>query len=62
MRPFVASHVSETGKAIAIKVDKVTVSVTGMHHVLIILTLTYIQGHADSNHENNKGLIISETV
>ena len=33
-----------------------------MHHVLIILTLTFIQGHTDLNHENNKYLIISETV
>ena len=33
-----------------------------MHHVLIILTLTFSQGHTDRNHENNKGLIISETV
>ena len=24
-----------------------------MHHVLIILTLTFIQGQADRNHENN---------
>ena len=25
-----------------------------MHHMLIILTLTFIQGHTDQNHENNK--------
>ena len=31
-----------------------------MHHVLIILTLTFIQGHIDLNHENNKCSIISE--
>ena len=31
-----------------------------MHHMLIILT--FIQGHTDFNHENNKCLIISETV
>ena len=32
-----------------------------MHDVLIILTLTFIQGYTDRN-ENNKCLIISETV
>ena len=30
--------------------------------MLIILTLTFIEGHKYLNHENNKGLIISETV
>ena len=30
---------------IVIKFDMVTASVTGMHHVLIILTLTFTQGH-----------------
>ena len=33
-----------------------------MHHMLIILTLTFIQGRTDLNHQNNKCLIISETV
>ena len=33
-----------------------------MHHVLSILTLTYIQGHTDRNRENDKCSIISETV
>ena len=42
----VASHVSETSEAIAIKYDTVTASVM-MHHVLIILNLTFIQGHTD---------------
>ena len=32
-----------------------------MHHVLIILALTFIQGHKNLNHENKKCLIISET-
>ena len=49
-------------KAIAIKFDTVIASVTRMHRMLIILTLTFIQGHTDLNHENNKCLIISETV
>ena len=35
----IASHISETNEAIAIKVDTVTASVTGMHHVLIDLEL-----------------------
>ena len=39
-----------------------TVSVTGMHYVLIILTLTFILGHTDRNHENNKCLIIFENI
>ena len=33
-----------------------------MQHVLIILTLTSIQGHTGRNHEKNKCLIISETI
>ena len=33
-----------------------------MHHVLIVLTVTFIQGHTDRNHENNTCLIISETI
>ena len=49
----VACHISETSEAIAIKFDTVTASVTRMHHVLMILTLTFIQGHTDLNYENN---------
>ena len=41
----VASHISETSEAIAFYFDTVTASVTRMHHVLIILTLAFIQGH-----------------
>ena len=33
-----------------------------MHHVLIISTLAFIQGHTDRNDDRNKCLIISETV
>ena len=42
----------------------VTATVMRMHHVLIVLTLTLIQGHTDFNHEieNNKCSIISETI
>ena len=32
-----------------------------MHHVLIIVTLTFTQGHTYLNHEK-KSLIISETI
>ena len=41
---YIASHISEISKAIAIKISTVTTSVTRMHHMLIILTLTFIQG------------------
>ena len=41
----VASHISETSELIAIKFDTVIASVMGMHHVLIVLTLSFIQGH-----------------
>ena len=33
-----------------------------MHRVLIILTLTFIQGYTDLNHVSNKCSNISETV
>ena len=58
----VASDISETSEATAITLDTLAASVTRMHHVLIILTLTFIPGHTDLNHENNKSLIISRTV
>ena len=35
---------------------------TKMHHVLITLTLTFIQGHTDLNRENNNCSIMSEKV
>ena len=57
-----SSHISETSEAIAIKFDTVTVSVTGMHHVLIMLTLSFITGHTYLNHGNNNCTIILETV
>ena len=50
----VASHISDTSEAIAVTFDTVAASVMRLHRVLIILTLTFIQGHTDSNHENNK--------
>ena len=57
-----ASDSLETVEVIIIKVDMATASDMRMHHVLIILTLTFIQGYTDLNHENNKCLIISETI
>ena len=58
----VVSHISETRKAIAITFKTVTASVTRMHHVFMTLTLTFIQGHTDLNHDNTKCVIISDTV
>ena len=40
----------------------VTASDMRMDHVLIILTLTFIEIHTELNHENHKGSIISETI
>ena len=41
-------------KSPIIKLGTVTASDMRMHHVLITLTLTFIQGHTDLSHENNK--------
>ena len=57
-----ASDSSESINVITIKLGMVTASAMRMHHVLIILTLTFIQGYTDLNHENNKCSIISETI
>ena len=40
----------------------VTASDMRLQHVLIILTLTFIQGHTDLSHENKQCSIISKTV
>ena len=53
---------SETIEVTIIKLRTVTATSMVMHHVLITLILTFIQGHTDLHHENNKCLIISETV
>ena len=52
----------ETVEVIIVKLGTDTDSDMGMHHVLLILTLPFIQGHTDLNHENNQCSIISETV
>ena len=54
-----ASDSSEAIEVIIIKLGMVPTLDMVMHHVLIILTLTFIQGHTDLNHENNKCSIIS---
>ena len=41
-------------EAIAIKYVKEAASDMRMHHVLMILTLNFIQGHRDLYHENNR--------
>ena len=56
-----ASNSLETTEAIIVKLGMVTAIDTRMNHVLSILTLTFIQGQTDLNHENKKCLIISET-
>ena len=45
-----ASDSSETIEVIIIKLGMVTASDMKMHHMI----LTFIQGHTDLNHENNK--------
>ena len=45
-----------------VKLGMVAASDMRMRHMLIILTLIFIQGHTELNHENSKCLIISETV
>ena len=54
VRLFLASDSSETVEVSICKLGTVTASDLMMHHVLIILTLTFIQGHIYLNHENNK--------
>ena len=44
-----ASDFSETVEVIVVKLGTLTASDMKMHHVLIILTLTFIQGHTDLN-------------
>ena len=62
VRPSVASHISKTSEAIAIKFDTVTASITTMYHMQTTLTLTFVESHTDLTHENNKCSTISETV
>ena len=56
------SDSSETVEVNIVKLGTVTASFTRMHHVLILLTLPFIQGHTDRHHEHNKGSIMSDTI
>ena len=47
---------------IIIKLGTVSALDMLMHHVSIILNLTFIHGHTDLSHESNKCLIILETI
>ena len=47
----------ETVEVTIVKHGRVTASDLRLHHVLIILTLTFIQGQTDLNHKNNRCLI-----
>ena len=49
-------------KVVFVKFGLMTTSDIRMHCVIIILTLTFIQGHTYLNHENNKCSIISGTI
>ena len=53
-----ASDSSETVEGIIVELGSVTAADMRMHHVIIILTLTFIQGHTDLNHENNKVITV----
>ena len=59
---FLASDSSETVGVDIVKLGTVTATDMRMHLVLSILTLSFIQGHTDLNHENTKCLNISETI
>ena len=57
-----ASNVGDSSETISvIKLGTLTAWDMRMHHVFIILTFTFIQGHADLNHKKNKCSFISET-
>ena len=49
-------------EVIIIKLGTITASDMRVHHVLIILTLIFTQGHTDLNPKNNKCSIIPETI
>ena len=57
-----ASDSSVTITVTIVKLGTMTASDMRLHHVLIMLTLTFIQGHTHINQENNKCSIISENV
>ena len=52
----VCVHACVLCMCVCVCLGMVTASDMRMHHVLIILTMTVIQGHTDLNHENNNWL------
>ena len=62
VRGSLASDSSETIDVIIITLSIVTASDMVMHHVLIILTLTFIESHMDLIIKIRKCSIISHTV
>ena len=59
VRACLASDASETVEVVIVQLGTVTASEVRMHHVFIILTLTFIQCHTDLTHESNNCLVIS---
>ena len=61
---FVCLCVCDSSEAIEDVIVKRGIVVAADTRMLshVVLTLTFIQGHKDLNHETNKSLIISETV
>ena len=62
MHVSIASDSLETVKVIIIKLGMVTASDMLMHHILVVLTLTFIQGHTDVNYEIITVRLFSEVV
>ena len=60
--PRKPSDSSEIVGVMIVNLGMVTASDIEMHHVLIISTLTFTQGHTALNHETIKCLIISKTI
>ena len=57
-----ASDTAETIEDTIIKFGAMIASDMGFYHVLIKLSLTFIQGYTELNAENNECLIISKTI
>ena len=54
-----ASDSLETVEVIIVKLSMVTASDMRTQNLLILLTMTFIQGHTNQNHKNNICMIIS---
>ena len=55
------SDSSESIEVIIVHLSTETASNMRMHLVLVILTVTFLQGHTNLNHENNECFLIYET-